>query len=183
MRPVITDEDVEGLVEALNTGREAWISGRIGSSADGSIIQDEDMTLFAPFGGEVIRGLGDLQPRQQRAVSQFQGGTGTSEVVKTIVVGDVVIVVMVDRDDVRFEGRDEPHPGCCGSPKSSGEKTQSGFDFTGMRTHSSNAGRSTTHWTCSTASYSGDGSKALYDLAAAYEEQYLRVGVQPTASN
>lgn len=107
---VITDEDVEGLVEALNTGREAWISGRIGSFADGSIIQDEDMTLFAPFGGEVVRGLGDLQPRQQRAVSQFQGGTGSSEVVKTIVVGDVVVVVMVDRNEVRFEGRDEPHP-------------------------------------------------------------------------
>ena len=68
------------------------------------------MTLFAPFGGEVIRGLGDLQPRQQRAVSQFQGGTGTSEVVKTVVVGDVVIVVMVDRNEVRFEGRDAPHP-------------------------------------------------------------------------
>jgi hypothetical protein len=45
---VITDEDVEGLVEALNTGRESWISGRIGSLADGSIKQDEDMTLYAP---------------------------------------------------------------------------------------------------------------------------------------
>lgn len=33
------------------------------------------------------------------------------------------------------------------------------------------------------SSYSGDGSKALYDLAAAYEEQYLRVGVQPAAFN
>jgi len=107
---VMTDQDLEDLVQALNSGREAWISGQLGSFGDGSIEQDEDMTLFAPFGGEVIRGLGDLGPRQQRAVSQFQGGTGTSEVVKTIVVGDVVIVVTVDRNEVRFGGRDEPSP-------------------------------------------------------------------------
>lgn len=107
---MITADDVQSLVKALDEGRQDWINGELGSSGDGSLAQHEDMTLFAPFGGEVVRGLGDLKPRQARAVSQFRGGTGTSELVKAIVAGDVVTLVLTERSDVTFEGRDSPHP-------------------------------------------------------------------------
>jgi len=101
----ISDADVEELLAALDKGREAWISGQLGFGLQ----QDPDMTIFGPWGGEAGRGAG-LPDRQQAMASLFHGGTGSSEVVKTIVSGEIVVVVLIERNDVTVEGVADPQP-------------------------------------------------------------------------
>jgi hypothetical protein len=110
----VTDEDVDRLVEAMDLGRARWISGH-GDFAEGAPFrQAENMTIFAPFGGSSPR-PGDLNPEalaaaQAATSAQFLGGEGSCEVVRTIVEGDLVVLVMIERSTVMFEGRDAPHP-------------------------------------------------------------------------
>jgi hypothetical protein len=110
----VTDEDVDRLVEAMDLGRARWISGH-GDFAEGAPFrQAEDMTIFAPFGGSSPR-PGDLSPEalaaaQAATSAQFHGGEGSCEVVRTIVEGDLVVLVMIERSTVMFEERDAPHP-------------------------------------------------------------------------
>jgi ketosteroid isomerase-like protein len=52
----------------------------------------------------------DLATRQAAAAGAFHGGTGRCEVIKTIVEGDLVVLVMIERSEVAFEGRDIRHP-------------------------------------------------------------------------
>jgi hypothetical protein len=110
----VTDEDVDRLVEAMDLVRASWISGH-GEFVEGAPFrQAEDMTIFGPFGGSSPR-PGDLSPEalagaQAATSAQFHGGEGSCEVVRTIVEGDLVVLVMIERSTVMFEGRDAPHP-------------------------------------------------------------------------
>ena len=47
---------------------------------------------------------------QAQASSQFHGGEGACELVRAIVEGDLVVLVLVERSTVMFEGHDEPQP-------------------------------------------------------------------------
>lgn len=67
------------------------------------------MTIFGPFGGEAGRGPG-LEDRQKQAARLFHGGTGACEVVTTIVAGDVVITVLIERNEAVVEGSYGPQP-------------------------------------------------------------------------
>jgi ketosteroid isomerase-like protein len=73
------------------------------------IDQGDDWTIFGPFGGESGRGPG-LEDRQRQAARLFHGGTGANEVVKTIVAGDIAVVVLVERNRAVVDGSDEPQP-------------------------------------------------------------------------
>jgi hypothetical protein len=42
--------------------------------------------------------------------AQFGGGSGSVEVVKAIVEGDLVVLVLVERSKVMFPGHDPSHP-------------------------------------------------------------------------
>lgn len=55
--------------------------------------------------------MGDqaLAAAQATTSAQFHGGEGSCEVVRTIVAGDLVVLVMIERSTVMFEGRDAPH--------------------------------------------------------------------------
>lgn len=101
---------VDELLELLDAGRQRWIEGKLGFSRGFDVEQDADMSIFGPFGGEALRGTEQLTGRQDRAAELFSGGTGTSEVVRTIVSGDLVVVVLVERNDARVLGGDEPQP-------------------------------------------------------------------------
>lgn len=105
----IDEDDVAGLLEALDRGRQSWIDGALGHGPEVDAEQDDDMTIFGPFGGEAGRGPG-LMDRQQQAARLFHGGTGRNEVVKTMVSGDLVVVVLVERNEVTVEGGDAPQP-------------------------------------------------------------------------
>lgn len=106
----VSEADVNELLELLDRGRQSWIEGRRDFGAGINLEQDEDMTLFGPFGGEAIRGTGQLGPRQDRAATLFDGGAGRCEVVKTIVSGEIVVVVQVERNEVTVRGASTPQP-------------------------------------------------------------------------
>ena len=105
----ISDDDLEDLLTVLDIGRQTWISGALGVGPGLDAEQDADMTIFGPFGGEAGRGAG-LPDRQKAMANLFHGGTGGSEVVKTIVSGDLAVVVLIERNEVVVDGGDDPQP-------------------------------------------------------------------------
>ena len=105
----VSDADLDGLVAILDRGRQSWIDGALGDGDALKVAQDDDMTIFGPFGGEAGRGPG-LEDRQKQAARLFHGGTGTVEVVKTIVSGDVVVLVLIERNEAVVKGSERPQP-------------------------------------------------------------------------
>jgi hypothetical protein len=100
----MTDEDVQELIALLNEAQTEWVNGTFNSLFDLS-----QATVFPPFGGPAIGGPG-LSEGQARMATQFHDGTTELEVVNTIICGDVVCLVMVERNMVRFEGETERRP-------------------------------------------------------------------------
>ena len=105
----ITDGDLDALLALVDRGRQSWIDGTLGDGDGVDVPQDEDMTIFGPFGGEAGRGPG-LEERQKQAARLFHGGSGTCEVVKTIVAGDVAVLVLVERNEAVVENGEGPQP-------------------------------------------------------------------------
>lgn len=105
----ISESEIQELVRALDAERQAWIEGRFDPKAAGKMLQASDMTIFGPFGGEAGSGGPDLSARQKRINASFQGGSGKCEVVRSIAADDLLVLVMVERNRVTFEGRSEPH--------------------------------------------------------------------------
>jgi ketosteroid isomerase-like protein len=106
----ITSEEIEALVDEMRRGAQAWIDGRLEHTAATRMTQAEDMTIFGPFGGHASRNGPELASRQAQVVSKFQGGTSQCELVNAMTSGDLVVLVMIERNTVTFEGRDKPHP-------------------------------------------------------------------------
>jgi ketosteroid isomerase-like protein len=110
----VTDQDVRDLIAAMDLGRANWINGRVEFSQDAPVRQADDMTIFAPFGGPSAgpaQFSPDVRAKLQAATAAlFHGGDGACEVVRTIVEGDLVVLVLIERSAVMFEGHDEPHP-------------------------------------------------------------------------
>jgi ketosteroid isomerase-like protein len=112
---VVTADEIEELIEEVDRGRDRWINGRTEEFISGARVnQADDMTIFAPFGGPGPR-PGEISPddliaAQAAASSRFGGGSGSVEVIKTIVEGDLVVLVAIERNDVMFAGHDSPHP-------------------------------------------------------------------------
>jgi ketosteroid isomerase-like protein len=105
----VGDAELRELLAVLERGHQAWIDGELGFGPGLDADQDEDMTIFGPWGGEA--GRGPALPDRQKAMARlFHGGTGGNEVVKTVVAGDVVVVVLVERNEVRVDGSDEDQP-------------------------------------------------------------------------
>ena len=102
----IAQHEVDALIAELDRARQAWISGR----PSRSFAQDEDMTLFGPFGGEGVRGGTGLNPIQAAVAANFQGGAGSTKVVKALIEGDMLVLVLLEKSEVMFQGRSEPHP-------------------------------------------------------------------------
>ena len=108
----VTENDVEQLIALLDQQRARWISGQGEFAAGSPMKQADDMTIFGPFGGPGPK-PGSVTPEQlasgQAAISaQFGGGEGAIEVVHTIVEGDLVVVVLIERSEVRFQALDGP---------------------------------------------------------------------------
>ena len=111
---VVTDDEVQQLIEELDKGRDRWIHGRTEEFRSGADVnQADDMTIFGPFGGPGPRpgevSAEELLARQAAVSSQFGGGRGSIEVVKTIVEGDLVAIVAIERNEVMFRNHDLPH--------------------------------------------------------------------------
>ena len=105
----ITDAEVRELLAQLDEGRQSWIDGKLGVGHGFDVDQDEDMTIFGPF-GSLLRGTAELAGRQDRAARLFSGGTGQSEVIKTIVSGELVVIILIERNEAVVGGADRPQP-------------------------------------------------------------------------
>jgi hypothetical protein len=111
---MVTEEDLEQLITLLDEGRDRWIHGRAEFVDGGPFRQADDMTIFGPFGGQGPR-PGTVTAEQMRAgqaaiSAQFHGGEGAVEVIRTIVEGDLVVVVLIERSTVRFAAMRDPQP-------------------------------------------------------------------------
>ena len=106
----ISDAEVAALIKDLDAGSHAWISGHLETTVTKMMAQDDDMTIFGPFGGEGVRGNAALIPIQTRTVAAFRGGTGSLEVTKVMRDGDLLVIAMIERNSVMFEGHTELHP-------------------------------------------------------------------------
>jgi ketosteroid isomerase-like protein len=106
----VTEADIDELLVMLDQGRQSWIDGNLGYGRGFDVEQDEDMTIFGPFGGEALRGTAELAGRQDRAASLFGGGEGRCELVKTIRSDDVVVIIQVERNEARVQGASDPQP-------------------------------------------------------------------------
>lgn len=105
----VTDAEIHKLVEELDRERQAWIEGRFDPKSAGHMVQAHDMTIFGPFGGEAVSGGAELESRQRRMSSMFRGGSGKCELVRSVAADDLLVLVMIERNQVMFEGRSEPH--------------------------------------------------------------------------
>jgi hypothetical protein len=104
--PTATDAEIACLVDALDRGRQAWIDGALETTATDHMVQDDAMTIFGPFGGEAaVAG-----PMQAKIAALFHGGTGRCELVKAMADGDLLVLVMLERNEVTFQGRTTPQP-------------------------------------------------------------------------
>ncbi len=93
---MITEDDLQALVEAVRIAQVAFVNGRFDPLFDVS-----EGTIFPPMGGGAIGGPGFTELSAGFA-AQFHDGEAEIDVVQTIVAGDVVCVVQVERNIVRF---------------------------------------------------------------------------------
>ena len=59
----VADEEIQALLAHLDEGRQAWIDGLLGFGRGLDVDQDDDMTIFGPFGGEALRGTAASGPQ------------------------------------------------------------------------------------------------------------------------
>lgn len=92
----VTDQDLADLIECATIAANAYISGDMDTFFS-LIHHAEDFTLMSPFGGETERSL-DISPERIAALKQFfRGGEAEVEVVETYASGDLVVLVIVER--------------------------------------------------------------------------------------
>lgn len=101
-----TREEIDQLVEALDHGRQAWISGRLETTATDVMAQADDMIIYGPFGGPAVPALPAVQTR---IAAQFHGGSGRTELVRAFADGELVVLVLLEHNTVDFDGH-PAHP-------------------------------------------------------------------------
>lgn len=92
----VTDEEVAELVERVTEAAQALISGDIEGYVS-RIEHAEDYTLMSPYGGDPVRGFDDSADALDRLAGFFRGGAATVEVVETYASGDLVVLVVIER--------------------------------------------------------------------------------------
>ena len=106
----VSDDDVRKLVLELNRGGVAWVNGRTEKVGTDHMAQAPDMTIFGPFGGDVSTNSPELEARQAQMSAKFLSGTAKYELRKAMASGDLLVLVMVERCEVTFEGHSQPQP-------------------------------------------------------------------------
>jgi ketosteroid isomerase-like protein len=100
---------VQKLLEESKRGLQAWVNGR----ADYAEMMSHapDFTIAGPFGGAPIRGWSERsRTAQAQVASQFKGGTGDVELVASYETSDLIVLVIVERSQVKFGDNDNPQP-------------------------------------------------------------------------
>jgi ketosteroid isomerase-like protein len=74
------------------------------------MVQASDMTIFGPFGGDLVTNSAEFEARQVDISAKFHSGTAQYELLSTMSSGDLLVLVMAERCEVTFEGHAEPQP-------------------------------------------------------------------------
>ena len=93
----VTNEELAALVQRTAEAARAYIRGDMGTYF-ALIRHGDDYTLMAPFGGEPTRGFEDPSPERLEALERyFRKGESELEVVRTYTSGDLVVLVVIER--------------------------------------------------------------------------------------
>jgi len=106
---MITSDDLDRLMRAVEREAEVFLTGRFG--IDTGFTQADDMTIFGPFGGPAPRmPASELLALQQAASKQFEYGETTFEIVNRVVGDNIVVLVMIERNRVRLADASDFQP-------------------------------------------------------------------------
>ncbi|MCX5045114.1 nuclear transport factor 2 family protein [Aldersonia sp. NBC_00410] len=98
-----TDDELADVVRRARLSASALIAGDIpGYLAE--IEHSHDYTLMSPFGGDPERGFDGSAERLAAISDFFQGGEAEVEVVASYATGDLVVLVVIERQHGRVGG-------------------------------------------------------------------------------
>ena len=92
----ITEADVADLVQRCRDAAAALIRGDVHTYL-GLFVHADDYTLFPPFGGAPRHGFDASEDAVEQLSRFFGGGEAQVDVVQSYVSGDLVVLVLVER--------------------------------------------------------------------------------------
>jgi ketosteroid isomerase-like protein len=102
----ITSEDLNELVESSRRANAAFMCGDIGGYL--ALVQHaDDYTLMAPFGGPPTLGFDRSSERLEAMARFFRNGRTELELVRTYASGDMVVLVLIERQRAEVGGLPE----------------------------------------------------------------------------
>lgn len=99
----VTDQEVADLINRVAESASAIISGNIRRYVE-LIKHAEDYTLMAPLGGETRRGFDGSDEAIEAMEHYFQGGEAVVDLVQSYASGDLVVLVMIERQHGKISG-------------------------------------------------------------------------------
>ncbi len=92
----VTTTELEALIRRVTEAARAYIRGDMRTYF--SLIKHrDDYTLMSPFGGEPTRGFDDSPEHLAALERYFQNGEAEVDIVQTYTSGDLVVLVMIER--------------------------------------------------------------------------------------
>ena len=102
--------NVRKLLEDAQRANSAWMNGQGTDYAD-LMSHTEDFSIAGPFGGPAVHGWRDvIRMVQAQVAAQFKGGTTKVELVNSHESGNLIVLVMTERGEAKFDGYDTPQP-------------------------------------------------------------------------
>ena len=99
----VTDEELAELIRRTAEAASALIRGDIRTYAT-LIPHAEDYTLMDPFGGEPTRGFDPSSEHLDALERFFEGGEAELELVESYTSGDLIVLVMIERQHGQVGG-------------------------------------------------------------------------------
>jgi ketosteroid isomerase-like protein len=99
----VSDEDVSTLVERTAEASSAFIRGEMRRYVE-LIEHADDYTLLAPFGGAPRYGFDASDEALDATARYFRGGEAEQDVVATYASGDLVVLVVIERQHGQVGG-------------------------------------------------------------------------------
>ena len=101
-----TAEELAALVRRAEEAASALIAGDLRGYL-ARIVHADDYTLMSPYGGDTVRGFDGSEQAIEELGRFFQGGEATVEVVESYASGDLVVLVVIERQHGEIEGLPE----------------------------------------------------------------------------
>jgi hypothetical protein len=99
--PIVQELLAQALANQLQ-----WLHGNSQPAAE-HMAHTRSFTIFGPFGGPSPAGWNEASARAQAATAkQFQSGTADIELVQSYVSDKLIVLVMIERNRVRFVGQE-----------------------------------------------------------------------------